>query len=120
MKLTLIGSTRFKELYLEANKALTKQGHLVYSVSFYGHENPQEPLGNMLKETLDLVHLMKISASDGVVLVTDDSNYFGDSTRRELKWATLNSKKIFRFGFAGTLVTLSGDILLTGNWENDE
>lgn len=94
MRITLCGSTRFKDLFLEANKRLTEAGHVVYSVTFFGHADRQEPAPDV-KETLDLVHLIKVSQSQVVVVVTDDSGYYGDSTRRELKWARMNGQMIF-------------------------
>ena len=43
---------------------------------------------------LDLVHLRKIQESDAVVLVTDETGYYGDSTKRELIWAEMLNKSI--------------------------
>src|SRR5690606_28766113 len=79
VKVCLIGSTRFREEFVEVNQELTRRGHLVYSVAFY-----KEPtkVDEHTKEVLDLVHLQKISESDVVVLITDKEGYIGDSTRR--------------------------------------
>ena len=95
MKLCLIGSTRFKELYLKANRSLSALGHVVYSVAFITSEAEPTQVSKGEKEILDLVHLRKIQESEAVVLVTDDSGYFGDSTRRELYWARMNRKAIY-------------------------
>lgn len=91
MKVCLIGSTRFREEFVEVNQELTRRGHLVYSVAFY-----KEPtkVDEHTKEVLDLVHLQKISESDVVVLITDKEGYIGDSTRREVIWAQLENKEI--------------------------
>jgi hypothetical protein len=86
MKLCLIGSSRFKDLYEETNRRLTLAGHVVYSIAVVSTG------GAMLegdKETLDLVHLRKMQESEGVVVVTDETGYVGPSTRRELKWAAM-------------------------------
>lgn len=89
----LVGSTKFKELYERTNLALTKLGHTVYTVSAMGHAD-NIPLTRDEKETLDLVHLDKIRRSDEVVWISDDTNYIGDSTRRELKWAHMLGKQV--------------------------
>ncbi len=93
MNICLVGSTRFKELYNKTNFELTKLGHCVYTVSTMMHAD-SVPLTHDEKETLDLVHLAKIMNSDQVVWVTDDTDYIGDSTRRELKWAHMLSKQV--------------------------
>lgn len=93
MNICLVGSTKFKDLYEQTNLALTKLGHVVYTVSAMGHAD-NVPLTKDEKETLDLVHLAKIMNSDEVVWVTDDTNYIGDSTRRELKWAHMLGKQV--------------------------
>lgn len=96
MKLCLIGSSRFLDLYLRANKELTLEGHIVYSIatvsSSAGEELPEEQ-----KTVLDLVHLRKITESEAVVLITDSSGYYGTSTKRELLWARVLERRIFVF-----------------------
>jgi hypothetical protein len=99
MKLTLCGSTRFKNRFVDANKRLTAAGHVVYSVAFHGHAEGAEP-DPATKETLDLVHLRKIQESDAVVLITNHAQYIGDSTRRELRWAAILGKLEFSWVFS--------------------
>lgn len=96
MKVCLIGSTRFKEQYEKINKSLSLRGYVVYSVSCYGHSG--DTLTDAEKQTLDLVHLKKILESDAVCLVTDDSGYYGESTKREIEWAIMNDKKFLEYG----------------------
>lgn len=96
MKLTLCGSTRFRDDYEAANRALTLRGHVVYTVAHYGHHEGQ--LAPDVKETLDLVHLRKIVESDAVMLVGKDPDgapYVGESTAREVKWAKLLDRGVF-------------------------
>lgn len=95
MKLCLIGSSRFKELYAEYNKKLTLDGHVVYSIATVSTSIGSEQLIDDDKMLLDLVHFLKIQASDAVVVVTDKTRYVGSSTRRELVWAELNGKSIY-------------------------
>jgi hypothetical protein len=100
MKLCLIGSTRFMELYVATNRALTLRGHVVYTVATISTASAmkpteESPITPEEKEILDLVHLKKIQESEAVVLITDETNYFGDSTRREMLWAQMNAKPIY-------------------------
>jgi hypothetical protein len=90
MKICLIGSSRFRDKYDEMNKRLSLGGHVVYSIAMVSTGNTLEP---DQKETLDLVHLRKIQESEAVVLITDEDGYIGESTRREIKWATMLSKR---------------------------
>lgn len=92
MKICLVGSSRFKELYDQCNRRLTLAGHVVYSIAMVSTGDRLKPEE---KEVLDLVHLMKIQESEAVFLVTDASGYYGDSTRRELTWARILNKHIF-------------------------
>jgi hypothetical protein len=98
MKLCLIGSTRFMDLYIDFNQRLTRAGHIVYSVAMIsssqrGHDSPN--ITDLEKTRLDLVHLKKILESEAVVVVSDATGYIGDSTRRELDWAALVDKDTY-------------------------
>jgi hypothetical protein len=46
------------------------------------------------KTLLDLVHLDKISNSEAIVVI-DVDEYYGESTKREIAWARLRSKRVF-------------------------
>lgn len=100
MKITLCGSTKFRDQFEDWNRRLSKMGHIVYSVSSYGHSG--DTLSPDEKETLDLVHLRKIVESDAIFLIgltydgEDGNLYIGDSTRREIAWARLLGKRVFR------------------------
>ena len=94
MKICLCGSTKFKKEWEEANIQLTLGGHIVFSVAMMSHADGVD-LDPMDKEVLDLVHLLKVARSDAVVVVTDHTGYYGDSTRRELKWAAMLGKTIY-------------------------
>lgn len=94
MKLCLIGSSRFKEIYDRANRELTLMGHVVYSIATVstGDQLPEKD-----KTILDLVHLRKIQESETSVLVTDDTGYYGFSTRREMMWGVMIGKPLAVF-----------------------
>jgi len=92
MKITLCGSTRFRDEFELWNRRLSKQGHVVYSVSCFGHSG--DPLTADEKETLDRVHKEKIDASDAILVLNRDG-YIGDSTRSEIEHAETVGKRIF-------------------------
>lgn len=102
MRITLCGSTRFKEEYQEANTLLSQAGHIVYSIA-WAKENesaaaPGVKMDEVTKENLDLVHLGKILNSDAILVVgrgEDGKPYIGSSTRREIVWAQMNDKQVF-------------------------
>lgn len=92
MKLALIGSSRFKDLFDAANRELTLKGHIVYSIAMI---STGDTLSEPQKTILDLVHLRKILESDAVVLVSDATGYYGTSTNREFQWAQIVGRQIF-------------------------
>ena len=100
MRITLCGSTRFKEHFQEWNHQLALKGHTVYSLSLFAPEaTNQGKDGNPTiteeeKITLDLVHLDKIINSDAIVVI-DVDNYVGFSTKREIQWARIQGKAVY-------------------------
>jgi len=61
---TLCGSTRFKEQFIEAQKRLTLDGCIVISVGLFGHSGDEEVWKPGTKEMLDDMHLRKIDLAD--------------------------------------------------------
>ena len=92
-KITLCGSTRFMDLYHEANLKLTLAGHLVYSVATSVKGDFEPTMEEKCK--LDIVHLMKIDASDTILVITDKSGYAGESTTREIIYARARGKMVY-------------------------
>ena len=45
--ITLCGSTRFKDQFMDAQKKLTLEGNIVISVGLFGHSGDQEVWENM-------------------------------------------------------------------------
>lgn len=82
------------DLYADFNRRLTLAGHIVYTVATVSTGNHVE-LTPLEKVHLDLVHLKKILESEAVVIVTDETRYIGESTRRELDWARLTGKRVY-------------------------
>ena len=54
--ITLCGSTRFKEQFLEVQKRLTLAGNIVISVGLFGHSGDDEIWVEGTKEMLDETH----------------------------------------------------------------
>lgn len=95
MKICLIGSSRFMNRYHEVNRKLSLAGHTVYSIAMVSSsERGSDALIPSDKETLDLVHLLKIQGSDECFVITDETGYVGDSTKREIKWAGMNAIEV--------------------------
>ncbi len=91
--ITLCGSTRFKEYFLEVQKKLTLEGNIVISVGMFGHAGDEEALQYEVKAMLDRQHLAKIDLADEIFVINVD-NYIGDSTRKEIEYAKAKGKHV--------------------------
>ena len=97
---TLCGSTRFKDEFMEAQKRLTLEGNIVISVGLFGHSGDREVWENMdegtltkTKEMLDDMHKRKIDMADSIYVI-NVGGYIGESTRSEIDYAKDHGKKI--------------------------
>ena len=97
---TLCGSTRFKDEFMQAQKELTLRGYIVISVGLFGHSGDDEvwegKSENEITETklmLDDMHKSKIDMADGIYVVNPDG-YIGDSTWSEICYAHMTGKHI--------------------------
>ena len=68
--ITLCGSTRFKEQFIETQKRLTLKGNIVISVELFGHSGDEEVWEGVdegtiskTKEMLDDMHKRKIDSN---------------------------------------------------------
>ena len=98
--ITLCGSTRFKEAFMEIQKILTLEGNIVISVGLFGHSGDNEVWENMdegaltkTKEMLDDMHKRKIDISDEIFVI-NVGGYIGESTRSEIEYAKKAGKAI--------------------------
>lgn len=98
--ITLCGSTRFKDQFLETQKRLTLEGNIVISVGLFGHSGDQEVWDGMdegtrskTKEMLDDMHKRKIDMADGIYVI-NVNGYIGDSTRSEIDYAKAHGKRV--------------------------
>lgn len=90
---TLCGSTRFKEDFIQVQRDLTLEGFIVISVGLFGHSGDNEILTEGIKEMLDDMHKRKIDMADIVFIINKDG-YIGESTRSEIEYAKQQGKII--------------------------
>ena len=91
--ITLCGSTRFKEQYLEAQKRLTLEGNIIISVGLFGHSGDDETWEPGVKEMLDNMHKRKIDMADAIYVI-NVGGYIGESTRSEIEYAKSHGKEV--------------------------
>ena len=91
--ITLCGSTRFKDQFLEAQKRLTLAGNIVISVGLFGNSGDDEVWTKGTKEMLDDMHKRKIDMADGIYVI-NVGGYIGESTRSEIEYARSRGKTI--------------------------
>ena len=91
--ITLCGSTRFKEQFLEAQKRLTLAGNIVISVGLFGHSGDDEVWTEGAKEMLDDMHKRKIDMADEIFVI-NVGGYIGQSTRGEIDYALAHGKTV--------------------------
>ena len=91
--ITLCGSTRFKDQFLEAQKRLTLEGNIVISVGLFGHSGDDEVWNEGTKEMLNDMHKRKIDMADAIYVI-NVGGYVGSSTRSEIEYARKNGKEI--------------------------
>ncbi len=98
--ITLCGSTRFKDEFMEVQKRHTLEGNIVISVGLFGHsgdsevwENTDEGTFTKTKEMLDDMHKRKIDMADSIFVI-NVGGYIGDSTRSGIEYAKNNGKEV--------------------------
>ena len=98
--ITLCGSTRFKDEFMEAQKRLTLEGNIVISGGLFGHSGDEEVWENMdegtltrTKVMLDDMHKRKIDMADEIFVI-NVGGYIGDSTRSEIEYAREHGKVV--------------------------
>jgi len=91
--ITLCGSTRFREAFLEAQKQLTLAGNIVISVGLFGHAGDDEVWSGRTKEMLDDMHKRKIDMADEIFVI-NVGGYIGSSTKSEIQYAKETGKPV--------------------------
>ena len=90
--ITICGSTKYKDAFIEWNKKLTLTGCLVFTVGSFLHSGDDDVTVEQ-KAALDVLHYAKIDRSDSI-LVLNVNDYIGESTRREIAYAEWHDKTI--------------------------
>lgn len=98
--ITLCGSTRFKEQFMDVQKRLTLEGNIVISGGLFGHSGDNEVWENMdegtltkTKEMLDDMHKRKIDMADEIFVI-NVGGYIGSSTKSEIEYAEATGKLV--------------------------
>lgn len=98
--ITLCGSTRFKDAFMEAQKRLTLEGNIVISVGLFGYSGDGEVWEGMgedaltkTKIMLDDMHKRKIDLADEIFVI-NVGGYIGESTKSEIEYAKNTGKGI--------------------------
>ena len=98
--ITLCGSTRFKDAFMEVQKKLTLEGNIVISVGLFGHSGDGEVWEGMSEDTLtatkrmlDDMHKRKIDMADEIFVI-NVGGYIGSSTRSEIEYAHATGKLV--------------------------
>ena len=96
--ITLCGSTRFKDAFMDAQKKLTLEGNIVISVGLFGHSGDSEVWEGMSEDTLtqtklmlDDMHKRKIDMADEIFVI-NVGGYIGMSTKSEIDYANATGK----------------------------
>ena len=91
--ITLCGSTRFKDAFMQAQKKLTLEGNIVISVGLFGHAGDSEVWLDGTKEMLDDMHKRKIDMADEIFVI-NVGGYIGSSTKSEIEYAYSTGKAV--------------------------
>ena len=98
--ITLCGSTRFKDAFMQMQKKLTLEGNIVISVGLFGHSGDREVWEGMSEDTLtqtkimlDDMHKRKIDMADEIFVI-NVNGYIGESTRSEIEYAKRTGKAV--------------------------
>ena len=91
--ITLCGSTRFKDAFLQEQKRLTLEGNIVISVGLFGHSGDGEVWAEGTKAMLDDMHKRKIDMADEIFVI-NVGGYIGESTRSEIEYAKHTGKVV--------------------------
>ena len=98
--ITLCGSTRFKNEFMNVQKELTLKGYIVISVGLFGHAGDEEVWECMdegsrtkTKMMLDSMHKEKIRMADEIFVI-NPNGYIGESTWSEICYARMIGKEM--------------------------
>lgn len=98
--ITLCGSARFKDEFMNAQKELTLKGNIVISLGMFKDavdsvfwEKMDDETRTKTKGMLDDMHKRKIDLADEIFVI-NVGGYIGDSTKTEIEYAKKTGKKV--------------------------
>lgn len=93
--ITLCGSTKFKNEFLQVQKKLTLSGDIVISVGLFGHADGEfeNIITPEVKIMLDDMHKRKIDMADEIFVI-NKNGYIGESTKSEIEYAIKTGKRV--------------------------
>jgi hypothetical protein len=93
----LCGSTRYVPVFNRVRRDLARQGVIVLGIDIAEPQavadDPQHA-DPAVKATLDQLHMRQIDLADRVLVVSDESGYFGESTRAEIAYALAHGVRV--------------------------
>lgn len=93
---TLCGSSRFFKECMEANRALTFQNWAVLMCGNWEHSYHKDAeISDIDYASVKLLHYQKILESDAIVVVSDSTLYYGESTKTEIAFAEHRKKAVY-------------------------
>ena len=107
----LCGSTKYFFQAMRCNKLLTFNHWVVTLCGSWGHSFDLYDTEKLVRDydKVKLLHFYKIYQSNAAVIVTDETNYIGDSTKKEIEF--IEKLEIPYFWFNGK--EFSGETTLT-------
>jgi hypothetical protein len=91
--ITLCGSTRFKDKFIETQRKLALEGNIVFSLDFFDKSEGSVSLSDKDIELLTEIHKGKIKLSDEIFVINVDG-YVGSATKDEIAYALSLNKKV--------------------------
>lgn len=98
--ITLCGSARFKNEFMNAQKELTLKGNIVISLGMFKDavdnvfwKKMDDEIRTKTKGMLDDMHKRKIDMSDEIFVI-NVGGYIGESTKSEIEYAKKTGKKV--------------------------
>lgn len=88
----LIGSTKFRKIFLDVEEKLALKGYLVFTPSVYNQSGEAPECGVETKKILDTATKMKVCRSDIVIDIGKDG-YIGN----QIEWAKLLNKPVLYY-----------------------
>jgi len=90
--ITLCGSTKFKDEYMQAQIKLTLEGNIILACPIFHHADNLE-VSDEICYMLNEMHKKRIDMSSEIYVINKDG-YIGNSTRNEIEYAGKTGKKV--------------------------